>query len=133
MVSVDDHVVGLGAETRRIVLTADGDDEGDVLLAYRLDHEPEHVEVAVPYRPHRQIDDRGGVESIEPLRWGGTWDLGGGWSQLLYGGDGCDLGRLQRRRTRVEVEMAEQSSNWMWFEPSRPPVRGRGLTGGPEK
>ena len=132
-VSVDDHFVGLGAETRRIVLTADGDDEGDVLIANRVDHEPEDVEVAVPHCFHRQIDDCRRVESIEPLWWGGTRVFAAGWSQLLYGGDGCDLGRLQGRRTRVDVEVAEQSSNWMWFEPSRPPVRGRGLTGRPEK
>ena len=29
--------------------------------------------------------------------------------------------------------MAEESSSWVWFESSRPPVRGRGLTGRPEE
>jgi hypothetical protein len=89
---VNEHVVGLGSQTRRIVVAADGDDEGDVLIAYRLDHEPEYVEVAVPYRPHRQIDDRGTVESIEPLGWGGTWALAAGWTQLLYGIDSAISG-----------------------------------------
>ena len=132
-VSVNVHVVGLGSQTRRIVVTSDGDDEGDVLVTHCLDHRPEDVQVAVPHGPHRQVDDGGRVEPIEPVRRIDIRAFGGGRPKSLYRRNRCDLRRLQRRRTRVDVQVAEQASNRMWFQSSSPPVRSGCVAGRPQQ
>ena len=86
-VSVDHDVVGLRPEGGRVVLASDGDDQRDRLVAHGLDHVTKQVEIAVPDRSHRQVDDGHPAETIEPRRRLVRRRLGGGGTQRLHRGE----------------------------------------------
>ena len=125
--SVDHHVVGLGSEGGRVVLASHGDDQRDRLVAHGLDHATKQVEIAVPDRSHRHIDDRHPAETIEPLRRLVRRTFCGGRTKRLHRGEVLDLGVLQRRRARVHVQVAEQSCQRVRFEAAGRPMRRRRL------
>jgi hypothetical protein len=128
-VAVYHDVVGLRAEVGGVVMLSDGDDEGDGLVAQRVDDSAEQVEGAVPDRSHRHIHDRAVTEASEALRRGDRHHLGCGGTQRLHRCERDDFGILQGRRARVDVQVLEQPGDRVRVEAACAPVRGGRVTG----
>ena len=112
----------LRAEHRRIVLAADRDDDVDV-VAQRLDHRAEHVEVGVPDRPQRQVHRRRmgqRREELRRLRCSGRRRPAAA-SVAPTAPRRCR--QLQHRRTRVDVQVAEQAGQRSGRQTPGRPVR----------
>ena len=128
--ALDHHVRRLRAERVGIVLPTHGHDQVDP-VGERVDQEPEEVEIVVPDRPHRDVDE-GPFARAEPVRPVVGQGRAGRRPHRLHALQPVDLGALQARRARIDVQVVEEAGPRMGVETSGAPVRSGTGAGGSE-